>query len=223
MLEDVTDMFKKLKEGIKSMSPKELQETRKSLAEIGLMAEQTGQQQLLLNIQMQAEFNSREANEALPAGYTKWLNLEDIDEAIDAIKEANIRHILMNDIKNYIHPIPKEHADKIEEAKKVFDKIYIVHTDYSGKDRKLAEDIKREKDPIALGSFVYTVPGTRREVASPHMYFITDWEDEYDDLTLDKLFDEYREASSKELSLHDADEILTKLFEVEEDGNIKRD
>lgn len=86
-------------------------------------------------------------------------------------------------IKNFIRPLPPEVVDKIVETNKleIFDNYVILHYDPEKKSyQQTLEEKKKEyekrRDPILFG----VIQG------SDKLYYITDWIDEYCDLTLDK-------------------------------------
>jgi hypothetical protein len=85
-------------------------------------------------------------------------------------------------LKNFTRPIPQESINKVIKANEyeVFDNYVVMHYDPKGEHR--AETKKEEakrKDPIIFG----VIAGSRK------LYYITDWIDEYCDLTLDKFVD----------------------------------
>ena len=92
------------------------------------------------------------------------------------------RGVELTYIKNFTRPIPQEVIDKVVKTNEyeVFDNYVIMHYDPKGEHR--AETKKEEakrKDPIIFG----VIAGSRK------LYYITDWVDEYCDLTLDKFVD----------------------------------
>ena len=92
------------------------------------------------------------------------------------------RGVSLTYIKNFVRPIPQGAIDKVIEANgyEVFDNYVVMH--YDPKNEQKAETKKEEakrKDPIIFG----VIAGSRK------LYYITDWIDEYCDLTLDKFVD----------------------------------
>lgn len=92
------------------------------------------------------------------------------------------RGVELTYLKNFTRPIPQEVIDKVIEANKyeVFDNYVVMHYDPKGEHR--AETKKEEakrKDPIIFG----VIAGSRK------LYYITDWIDEFCNLTLDKFVD----------------------------------
>lgn len=80
-------------------------------------------------------------------------------------------------------------------CKGIFDKMYIVFTDYTKREERRVEAIKREKDPILFGTFQDAATRTVVE----RFYFIGDWTDEYCDLTLDKMVAVVKEKADKDI------------------------
>lgn len=92
------------------------------------------------------------------------------------------RGVELTYLKNFTRPIPQEAIDKVIEANEyeVFDNYVVMHYDPKGEHR--AETKKEEakrKDPIIFG----VIAGSRK------LYYITDWIDEFCNLTLDKFVD----------------------------------
>ena len=85
--------------------------------------------------------------------------------------------------KNYLRPIPIDVVNKIKEMNEleIFDNYVIMHYDPENRysDKTHAEKVKEEqkkRDPILFG----VIAGSNK------LYYITDWEDEYCNLTLDE-------------------------------------
>lgn len=83
--------------------------------------------------------------------------------------------------------IPDDLVETIEKARTIFDELYVVFTDYTGKEERKVEKERRDKDPILFGSF------KNQTNVADRFYFLGDWVDEYCDLTLDKLVEQYKE------------------------------
>ncbi|MEN7436416.1 hypothetical protein AAGV27_14815 [Bacillus velezensis] len=77
------------------------------------------------------------------------------------------------------------------------DRFYVVFTDYTGKVERQIEKERRDKDPILFGTFQDESSGTLIE----RFYFIGDWEDEYCDLTLDKMISEVQEVKESNIAM----------------------
>ena len=75
----------------------------------------------------------------------------------------------------------------IEKTKNIFDEFYVIFTDYTGSEERKVEKERRDKDPILFGVFKNATNVADR------FYFLGDWVDEYCDLTLDKMIEQYQE------------------------------
>ena len=103
------------------------------------------------------------------------------EQVVDFVKKSE-RGISWDYMKNFIRPIPDEVVAKIAEADKleVFDNYVIMHYDPKGKARQdTAKEEAKKRDPIVFGVIA----------GSTKLYYITDWIDEYCDLTLEKFVD----------------------------------
>lgn len=87
-------------------------------------------------------------------------------------------------IRNYIRIIPEKAAERKKEAdaQNVFDNYVILHYDPQKKAFK-----EEEKDPILFG----VINGIRK------LYYISDWVDEYCDLTLEQFIDKFGQDAIK--------------------------
>jgi len=103
-------------------------------------------------------------------------------QVVDFVKKAK-KGVKLDYVKNFVRPIPKEVIDKKLEVDKllVFDNYCIMHYDPDQKSWQQTEEEKRKErqekaDPILFGM----INGSR------DLYYITDWIDEYCDLTLEE-------------------------------------
>ena len=128
------------------------------------------------------------------AGYNQFVYRWDVEEYIDKISDDSVFIIEM---KNYEREFPDEVIDKIVKAKEVFgDNLFVVSTDYTKKTQRKVAKERRERDPILFGALV------KNRVAYDRFYYICDWEDEYCDLSLDKIVNDWDKihADDKESS-----------------------
>lgn len=111
---------------------------------------------------------------------------EDIEEYIKKVEKKVVKVI---ELENYPRSIPDEVVQKLQSLKEqnIFDRYYIVFTDYTGEVEKTVKAEKRRKDPILFGAFEQKIDGVWD--IFDRFYFIADWEDEYCDLTLSKMVD----------------------------------
>jgi hypothetical protein len=70
-----------------------------------------------------------------------------------------------------------------------------VFTDYTGKEERKIEKEKRDKDPILFGSF----QSKDSYIVIDRFYYLGDWEDDYCDLTLEKMVGQMSEATGKNI------------------------
>ena len=118
------------------------------------------------------------------AGYTRYVNRQDLDEYISKIAD---KAVVIGALEDFERDIPDDIVEKVADAKEqhLFDEYYVVFTDYTGKERKKIEVKRREKDPILFGILKIG------EQVSTRLYHIGSWEDQYCDLTLDKMVKEF--------------------------------
>ena len=142
-------------------------------------AHKCGQQGLVEELERQLVTVFR-YQEAAAAGFDKLIPKRYIDDFIHKVVDRTVAFTLL---KEFPRPIPAANQTRIQFAKKVgfFDEMWILFN--SPKDEKklktTAQKI-REKDPIVFGRFL----------CDPDNYvYITDWSDEFCDITLDKLVD----------------------------------
>ena len=146
------------------------------------------------------------------AGFGIYINREDVMEYIDNVARKVVKII---ELERFERDIPDDVVAKIEKCRDLFDKLYVIYTDYTGKDEKKTEKHKREKDPILIG----VLCDTSQRIINNRLYFIADWVDEYCDLTLDSMIAEMK-SNSKNM---DSYKIATPedIKEIKDDLNPK--
>lgn len=137
----------------------------------------------------------------LEAGINTFVYRDDIETYIDDIADDAIKII---ELENYEREIPDDVVEILEKVKRLFDRFYVVYTDYSKKETRRVEAERREKDPILFGTF----QNEESKFILDRFYYIADWVDEYCDLTLDKLVYELKEKKNIEV-LHEFNTPLT--------------
>lgn len=153
----------------------------------------TGQTKAIKKLIFHLETIEKE-REIVKSGISTFVYREDIEEYIDNISKDIVKII---ELENYEREIPDDVVASLERVKDKFDKFYVVFTDYTGKVEKQIEKERRERDPILFGTFQDRHSNTVIE----RFYFIGDWEDEFCDLTLDKMVNETRAKTSKEIEI----------------------
>ena len=106
-------------------------------------------------------------------GYRTFIKPEHVDKFKYKIKEGSLK---ITPLKNFARVIPNPVANKIKDCmkKKLFDEYVIFHLDDRAVEITEKERVERKKDPIVFGKIEH----------SENYYFIADWIDDLDDLTL---------------------------------------
>lgn len=195
----VESLFNKIKKAFTKADKKQQEQIVDNLTEIKNNAEELNQQRLILESEIKLK-NSMSEIEAIKAGYDRYVLKEDVNELIESLKTKDGgRQLAFSNLEKYPRVIPQKNAELIKKAKEYFDNIYILYT----AQKEEVEKEKIAKDPIAFGVVKYKedIDSLTRNasIESNHMFFITDWVDEYCDLTLDKLV----ELSKEELQKND--------------------
>lgn len=113
--------------------------------------------------------------ELIKMGINMFIYKEDINNFINKVEAKDV---IITEISNFPRDIPDELVEVIEKTKNIFDRYFVLFTDYTGEVKK---QIKKERDPILFGGFV------NNRNLHERLYYLGDWEDEYCDLTLEKL------------------------------------
>ncbi len=143
----------------------------------------TGQLSALAKIMFYID-NVEKEYKLLELGVNHFVYKEDVEEYIDKVDSRVVKII---ELHNYDREIPDELVDVIANTKSIFDLFYVVFTDYTGKAEKKVEAKMREHDPILFGAF----KDEKLKLISNRLYYLGDWIDEYCDLTLEVMIDEY--------------------------------
>lgn len=148
-------------------------------------AMKTGQNYLVRKLAYAKSIVIKE-RQLLEQGINIFVLREDIEEYIKKVEKKVVKVI---ELENYPRSIPDEVVQKLQTLKEqeIFDRYYIVFTDYTGEVEKTVKAEKRRKDPILFGAFEQKIDGVWD--IFDRFYFIADWEDEYCDLTLSKMVD----------------------------------
>ena len=148
----------------------------------------TGQVKAIKKLIYHLECIERE-KEIIKLGIDTFIYRSDIEDYIDNVAKDTVKII---DLENYERDIPDEIVSIIEKVKHYFTKLYVIFTDYTGKVERQVQKEERVADPILFG--VFQNEETRTVIE--RFYYLGDWVDEYCDLTLDKMVNEMKEASS---------------------------
>ena len=131
--------------------------------------------------------------EILKLGIDTFIYRDDIEEYIDNVAKNTVKII---ELENYEREIPDEIVHVIEQVKDKFDKLYVIFTDYTGKVERRIDKSRRTKDPILFG----TLQNQDTRTVIDRFYYLGDWEDEYCDLTLDKMVNEMKSTVKRDIT-----------------------
>ena len=116
-------------------------------------------------------------------GISTYVYKDAIEDYITHVADKTVEII---ELSRYMREIPDELVDTVERTKNIFDEFYVVFTDYTGKQERMVEKERRDKDPILFGVF------KNQTNVADRFYFLGDWVDEFCDLTLDKMIEQYK-------------------------------
>lgn len=151
----------------------------------------TGQKKGMKKLMFHLECIEKE-REIVKMGIDTFIYRDDIEEYIDNVAKDTVKII---ELENYEREIPDEIAELIGSVKEKFDQLYVVFTDYTGKIQRQIEKERRDKDPILFGTF----QNQENRTVIDRFYYLGDWEDEYCDLTLDKMVNETEKAGKRNI------------------------
>lgn len=126
--------------------------------------------------------------EIIHAGFTTYVLKNDIEYYMNHLSD---KAVFCCELTDYPREIPDEIFDKIKDHMDLFDHIYIVFTDYTQKVSKHIDKKTREKDPIMFGA-VDRKGSSYKPIVGPRYYFIGDWVDEFCDLTLEQMIENFK-------------------------------
>ena len=192
-----TEYFDKLKGLKKDITEDEILQVLDNCLKLMETPKKLGQKKMVKKIYTQAEILIREL-EVVKAGYQTYVLRDDIVYYIDKIAKKPVKII---ELANYERDIPDEVAEKAIAAQEsgLFDEFFVVFTDYTGEAERTVAKERRDKDPILFG--VIHHPNKDR-VPTNRLYYIADWVDEYCDLTLDELCNQFKSVDKKKSILY---------------------
>lgn len=180
--------FEIMKNKRNTISSKDLEKIYENCLELANKYRITGQIRGLRKILFCMESIEKE-QKLVEMGITTFIYRDDIDFYIDSVarnRNQDNRPIKIIELERYEREIPDEIVDVIDKTKELFDQMYVVYTDYTGKEERKIEAEKKQKDPILFGTF----QNREKKVCVDRFYYLGDWVDEYCDLTLDKMINE---------------------------------
>lgn len=180
--------FELMKEKKNTVTSEDLKNIYDNCLELANKYRITGQVRGLRKILFCMESIEKE-QQLVDMGITTFIYKDDIDFYIDTVTNSRSRRerpIKIIELERYEREIPDEIVEVIDKTKELFDQMYIVYTDYTGKEERKIEAEKKQKDPILFGTF----QNKEKKVCVDRFYYLGDWVDEYCDLTLDKMVNE---------------------------------
>lgn len=156
-------------------------------------------------------------------GFDTYVHRRDVLQYIRLVKDKKV-HIV--ELALFPRVIPNEPREILKKAQslKLFSDFWVLYVDYSDDNTsvmtdKQKEERKKNRDPIIFGTF-----DKPENAELDKMFFICDWEDEYCDLTLDKMVKELVEKDNPnykpEKIIKDIDKYINNL--IKEDQKTKK-
>lgn len=186
-----SEYFDQVKERKTQITDMELQKVYDNCLELLNKYKITGQKKGMRKLMFHLECIEKE-REIVKMGINTFIYRDNIEEHIDNVAKDTVKII---ELENYEREIPDDIVELIGQVKDKFDQLYIVFTDYTGKVERQIERERREKDPILFGTF----QNQSSRTVIDRFYYLGDWEDEYCDLTLDKMVNETEKAGKRNI------------------------
>ena len=183
--------FEQVKERKHNITDEELVKVYDNCLELLNKYKITGQKKGMRKLMFHLECIEKE-REIVKIGINTFIYRDDIEEYIDTVAKDTVKII---ELENYEREIPDEIVEVIAATKDKFDQLYVVFTDYTGKVERQIEKERRDKDPILFGTF----QNQSNRTVIDRFYYLGDWEDEYCDLTLDKMVNETEKAGKRNI------------------------
>jgi hypothetical protein len=189
------DYFEDLKSKITEVELDQLQQNRKFLAKEIEKAHKLGQKNLTHKASFMWEILEKEMI-LHSVGIRKYVHRQDVIKLIDNVTPKNSVKIV--ELENYPRSIPDENMEDIEKAKElgVFDVLLILYTDLENEEVNTPEQkafSARNRDPVVFGMFMEDKINLKHD----RLYVITDWDDEFCDLTFTKMIEKMSELGIK--------------------------
>lgn len=193
------EFFDIIKERKNSVDHEKLKQYYENCLSLIKKFEITGQKESLEKLKFHITCMEKEMK-LLDLGINTYINFSDIKKFLEKTKDKDVLFVEMSD---FPREIPDEVIPYIEKTKNIFNKFYILFTDYTDETREeITKKIKKEKDPILFGAFVNN---GKEFTKLERFYYLADWVDEYCDLTLEKIMSlgvkthEFSERSLEEI------------------------
>ena len=177
--------FERLKGAKNEITSEDLKESINAFVILANKYEKTGQSLATDKLIYLSEVMKKE-EQLISMGINTFIYKDVIEDYITKVADKTVKIV---ELSRYMRELPDEIVETVSKVKDIFDELYVVFTDYTGKEERKVEKERRDKDPILFGVF------KNNAVVSDRFYFLGDWVDEYCDLTLDKLIDQYKEKN----------------------------
>jgi len=189
------DYFKILKSNVKKSVKEKLEAQLEALGAQIIHAREVGQKNFLERLSFCYDTVLKEQS-LLAQGVDRFVYKEDVKSFLDVVEPKNSIKII--ELERYPRSIPLDNLKQIQDVQKlgIFDDYCVVFTDLTGQDYQTPKEkafVAKNRDPIVFGYFKDMPTATQHE----RFYFITDWEDEYCDLTFTKMIERMGEAGIK--------------------------
>lgn len=173
--------FDFIKDAKNNITTEKLKESYDVFVKLGEKYSKLGQRESLKKLCFLADTMVKE-EKLIEMGINTYVYKDVIEDYIEHVADKTVKIV---ELSRYMREIPDELVETIEKTKEIFDEMYVVFTDYTGKEERKVEKERRDKDPILFGVFKNSTN------VSDRFYFLGDWVDEYCDLTLDKMVEQY--------------------------------
>lgn len=216
---NATEYFNYLKKKKQSITDEDLKNLYNGYLSLVEKYSITGQKRVIEKLRFLAD-NIEKERQIVGLGINSFVYRDDVENYIDNIAKNVVKII---ELENYPRDIPDHIVEVIAKTKDIFDKMYVVFTDYTGKVEREIEKERREKDPILFGTFQTSRQDSRLSgiILNDRFYFLGDWEDEYCDLTMDKFLKEIGQEKLQKIGIpKNAEEIKEELNRL--DDNFRR-
>lgn len=212
-----TEYFESLKSKKQTITDKDLQKYYDNCLKLVNKYNITGQTKGLRKLIFHTKTVEKE-RQLVKLGINQFIYRDDVEDYIDNVSNKVVKII---ELENYEREIPDEIVETISKTKDIFNQMYVVFTDYTGKVEKQIQKERRDKDPILFGTF----QDKQSRTVIDRFYFLGDWEDEYCDLTLDKMVKEYKQQKDKDILFDfntpvDIEEISKQLSIMDENNRL---
>lgn len=166
---NATQYFNYLKEKKQTVTDKDLKDLYNGYLLLVEKYSITGQKRVIEKLRFLAD-NIEKEMQVVGLGINSFVYRDDIEDYIDDISKNVVKII---ELENYPRDIPDNIVQVIAKTKDIFDKMYVVFTDYTGKAEKEVAKERREKDPMLFGTFQKPRTDTRNGgvVLNDRFYF----------------------------------------------------